>query len=88
MKLLKGKRGIILLTPYAIGWPDQPECIGEDGEKRTLTPAGVLLHEIAHFHLRHTGFKNEFDEKEKQKKANNLAEKWCCDYMEYINSGL
>lgn len=67
----KGKKGIIVLTPYIFGAP----YLGKDGEKNTYDKCGIL-HEIAHHILGHYKYENQKDLEDKEKAAWEQVDKW------------
>jgi hypothetical protein len=82
---LGNKRGIILLTPYVVGAPEPPSYVGKDGVKRKLNAMmdQVIVHEVAHYYLGHSGYKNETDKEPKEKAADEQVALWIKEYWEH-----
>ncbi len=85
-KDLAGKKCIIILTPYTIGFPNPPAYFDKKmGEKRVLATYEdhVILHEIAHFALGHAGCENEADRLAKEEAAKKQVEEWVNNRWEF-----
>lgn len=82
--LLKGKKGIILLTPYVIGTPEPPLFVTKNGRKKKLNNMedAIILHEVAHHILGHTGYKDKIDKEEIEKAADKQVEEWIREWKE------
>jgi len=82
---LRNKKGIILLTPYILGAPEPPCWVGKDGAKRELNEMEdqIIIHEVAHYYLGHSGYKNETDKELIEKAAKEQVELWIRGYLEY-----
>lgn len=77
----KEKEAIIVLTPYIFGAP----YIDKNGKERRIYGLEQLciLHEVAHHILRHSVCKDQRDLEDKEKAAQEQAEKWVRQWHEY-----
>jgi len=80
-ELNKEKEGIIVLTPFIFGAPYKDKNGNEKIINRLNQPC--ILHEIAHHILGQSPYKDEKDEKEKEKAAWKQAEKWYAQWTKF-----
>ncbi len=74
------KEGIIVLTPFIFA-----SFVHESG--KVIEPDNMdrrrILHEVAHHILGHDEYKDEKDRKEKEKAAEEQADKWVSQFLNY-----
>lgn len=69
----RSTKPVIILTPIIFGF-------GIEWDKRFNSARKDILHEVAHFHLRHRLYEGQEDMDRKEKDANALAQKWIDEY--------